>query len=117
MKADNPTETCTATNRQKKRCARRPIPGGKVCAMHGGKAPQVVAAAKLRLAALVDPAIRVLAYAMNRKGKALPQALQAANSVLDRTGHGTKQTVELEGSLSVAEVLRARRQKRQEQAP
>lgn len=42
---------CTATSRSGNRCKRRPIPGGTVCAMHGGKAPQVVAAAEARLQA------------------------------------------------------------------
>lgn len=42
---------CKATSRSGNRCKRRPIPGGMVCAMHGGKAPQVVAAAEQRLQA------------------------------------------------------------------
>lgn len=44
-------EPCTATTRAQRRCKRRPIPGGHVCVMHGGKAPQVQAAAQRRLAA------------------------------------------------------------------
>jgi hypothetical protein len=40
---------CKATSRSGNRCKRRPIPGGTVCAMHGGKAPQVRAAAEQRL--------------------------------------------------------------------
>lgn len=42
---------CTATSRSGNRCKRRPIPGGTVCSMHGGKAPQVAAAAEARLQA------------------------------------------------------------------
>lgn len=45
-------EPCTGTSKQaKRRCRLRPIPGGTVCAWHGGKAPQVKAAAERRLLA------------------------------------------------------------------
>lgn len=50
MTAD-PLETpqCTAmSKRSRERCRRRPIPGGKVCVMHGGAAPAVRAAAEMR---------------------------------------------------------------------
>lgn len=36
-------------------CQRRPILGGTVCIMHGGKSPQVKAKAAERLADLIDP--------------------------------------------------------------
>lgn len=45
-------EPCVGTSKQAgRRCKLRPIPGGTVCAWHGGKAPQVKAAAERRLAA------------------------------------------------------------------
>jgi hypothetical protein len=51
------TPRCTATSKQSgQRCKRRPIPGGPVCVIHGGAAPQVKAAAQARLLAL-QPAI------------------------------------------------------------
>lgn len=41
---------CTGTSKQSgERCGRPAIPGGTVCNFHGGKAPQVVAAARRRL--------------------------------------------------------------------
>lgn len=41
---------CTGTSKQSgERCGRPAIPGGTVCNFHGGKAPQVVAAAQRRL--------------------------------------------------------------------
>lgn len=46
---------CTARNRRGERCKRGPIAGGTVCAMHGGKAPQVQRKAAERLADLIDP--------------------------------------------------------------
>src|SRR5689334_578842 len=53
----NPVRQCTATNRAGERCRRQPIPGGSVCAVHGGRAPQTIAAAKQRLLEGVEPAI------------------------------------------------------------
>lgn len=45
------TDYCVATSKRSgKQCRRYPIPGGTVCASHGGKAPQVIAAARRRLA-------------------------------------------------------------------
>jgi hypothetical protein len=69
--------------------------GQKVCRVHGGSAPQTIAAAKLRLAALVDPAIGVLAYAMKQKAKHLPSAITAARDALDRAGHKPKDVIEI----------------------
>lgn len=53
---------CTATSkRSRERCKRAPVVGGTVCAMHGGKAPQVKAAAEQRQAdAKAEDAIRKL---------------------------------------------------------
>lgn len=45
-----PERQCTARNRRGSRCGRWAIRGGNVCAMHGGKAPAVQAAAARRLA-------------------------------------------------------------------
>ena len=48
--------TCTATNREGNQCGRPPMLGGKVCASHGGKAPQVKEASTNRLMeALLGP--------------------------------------------------------------
>lgn len=74
---------CTGKSKQSgERCKRRPIPGGFVCVMHGGKIPKVQAKAAERMADLIDPdrAIREaarLAYSDVRdlyddKGNLLP---------------------------------------------
>jgi len=63
-------------------CKRRPIPGGRVCKMHGGGAPQVVKKARERLDALVDPAIARLAVLVDDEDKKV--ALAAAKDILDR---------------------------------
>lgn len=47
--SDQPREKCTARSKQSgQRCKRWPVPGGTVCVSHGGKAPQVQAAAEQR---------------------------------------------------------------------
>jgi hypothetical protein len=90
---------CTATSKQSaQRCRRAPIPGGRVCKMHGGAAPQVQRTAQERLAALVDPAIDALDYLIRRRDS--PRAvLGAAKDVLDRTIGKPAQAIELTGTL------------------
>lgn len=75
---------CTATNRQGKRCGKSPIPGGRVCRMHGGAAPQVKAKAQERLMALQHPAIDRLTQLIAQQE--FPSvAIAAVRDVLDRT--------------------------------
>lgn len=65
--ADPMKPRCTATNRQGKQCGKSPIPGGTVCRMHGGAAPQVQAKAKERLSALYPAAVTVLGGLLERE--------------------------------------------------
>jgi len=97
---------CSARRTNGEPCKGLAMKGQKVCRVHGGKAPQSLAAAKLRLAALVDPAIGVLAYAMEQKTKQLPSAIVAARDALDRTGYKVVEVVRVETSAS-ARVLAA----------
>jgi hypothetical protein len=74
---------CKATNRQGKRCGKYAIPGGTVCRMHGGAAPQVKNKAEERLRALEMPAIDRMAKLINQDE--FPSvAYQASKDVLDR---------------------------------
>lgn len=57
--APEPARRCVGTNRAGERCARAPIPGGEVCRMHGGAAPQVRRSAEARLVAMVEPVLAV----------------------------------------------------------
>lgn len=50
---------CTGTNRAGEQCGLAPIAGGAVCALHGGRAPQVRAKAQARLLSLVEPVLTV----------------------------------------------------------
>lgn len=79
--------------------------------MHGGKAPQTMAAAKLRLAALVDPAIGVLAKAMKDQKKQPASALAAARDVLDRAGLKPADQIEITDMSRRFAVLRAGRER------
>jgi len=75
---------CTATNRQGNRCGKYPIPGGTVCRMHGGAAPQVKLKAQQRLEAYQDRAIDRLFQLVEQQ--AFPStAFAAVRDVLDRT--------------------------------
>lgn len=76
---------CTATSKQSgERCKRRPIPGGKVCVMHGGGIPQVKMAAMDRLRSLQNPAIDRLAKLIAQE-EFPTVAYAASRDVLDRT--------------------------------
>lgn len=84
MSPPDPLEgKCKATNRQGRRCGKYAIPGGTVCRMHGGAAPQVKNAAEARLRALEMPAIDRIAQLIDQKE--FPSvAYQASRDVLDR---------------------------------
>lgn len=64
--------------------------GQRICGAHGGRSPQAKAAARLRLAALADPAIAVLAYELEHAEESRDRQA-AANSILDRAGYGRSQ--------------------------
>lgn len=71
---------------QTRPCKRRPIKGGNVCPSHGGKAPQVVAAAKARLAMNSDRvAVELVEIALNETAP-YADRIRAIVAVLDRAG-------------------------------
>lgn len=92
----NPARRCTGTNRAGERCQRQPIPGGEVCVMHGGAAPQVQRSAKARLLAGADLAIDYLLNLLTPRppcehcGRSDadrdPVIVKACQLVLDRSG-------------------------------
>ena len=104
---------CTAHRTNGQPCKSHAIQGATVCRKHGGGAPQVREAARLRLAAMVDPALGVLLHAMKQKTKQLPSAITAAKDVFDRAGLKETDKLEITGTLRISDVLRARRQKRE----
>lgn len=77
---------CTATSKQSgQRCRRIVRLGFTVCYFHGGAAPGAQAKAKLRLLALVDPALATVAQIMANSTDEKTR-LRAAENVLDRGG-------------------------------
>ena len=67
-------------------CKRQAIAGAAVCRAHGGAAPQVKAAARSRLLALVDPALAMLARAVRDTGSPTAVGVRAATEILNRAG-------------------------------
>lgn len=77
---------CSAKSKQSgEQCKNYAIAGGTVCRFHGGAIPSVRRKARLRLAALVEPAISTLAREMVKAEKSADRQ-RAANSILDRGG-------------------------------
>jgi hypothetical protein len=93
---------CTARRRKTdKRCRKMPIPGGRVCDFHGGKAPQVKRLAEARLQALQIPAIYNMGYWVQQR-EFPATAASMINSVLDRTGMEAASKHKHSGKLGVA---------------
>lgn len=86
---------CSARKKDGTPCRRAPINGASVCRVHGGAAPQVVAAAKRRLMeASKDMAALLMRIA---EDEAVPPAVRlgAIRDVLDRAGVTAKTEVEI----------------------
>lgn len=105
----NNQRLCHARRTNGEPCTRFAIKGGKVCAFHGGSAPQVKRKARLRLAELVDPAIATLAREMAGADKSRDRQA-AANSILDRSGYGRATKIEADDAreLLLQRLLEAR---------
>jgi hypothetical protein len=89
---------CTAKSKQAQRRCRKPaIPGGTVCRMHGGAAPQVKLAAMQRLEAFQHKAIDRLMQLAEQK-EYPSTAFAAVRDVLDRTMGKPSERVELTGA-------------------
>jgi len=66
--------------------------------MHGGAAPQVKNAARLRLLAMVDPALAALSEIVSDPDPmARQQRLAAAKDILDRAGYKATDTLQVSG--------------------
>jgi hypothetical protein len=82
---------CNGTTRDGTPCAHQPMVGATVCRWHGGHTPLVQVNAKKRLMAYVEPALLVLAEAMEKAD--WPVAVRAALGLLDRAGLGPQSTL------------------------
>ena len=95
---------CTAKSKTTgQRCKNPPIPGGTVCRIHGGAAPQVQAVAARRvLEALIGPALIQLRRIVEDPSVSDAVKLAAIRDILDRTGY--RPPTELKGALTMAMV-------------
>lgn len=92
----NPERRCTATVRSTgEQCKRAAIKGGTVCTSHGGNAPQVQKKARERLADLVDPFIGELRRIVLESDADDSVKLRGIVALLDRTGYGPGQKIEI----------------------
>ncbi len=78
---------CSAKSKSSgKRCKAHAISGGTVCRVHGGAAPQVIAAAHARILRAADPvAARMIQIALSRKTKPA-DAIAIGRDLLTRAG-------------------------------
>ena len=100
---------CTAKSKSTGgRCKNPPIPGGTVCYVHGGAAPQVKAVAARRVfEALVGPAL--MQYRKIIEDPDVPHhvRLAALRDLFDRTGHKPPTKIEvLTDEMIEAEIAR-----------
>lgn len=86
---------CSAHTTAGKPCEAPAMNGQRICFRHGGSSPQAKRAARVRLAALADPAVERLAHELEHAEESRDR-LAAANSILDRAGYGRSQTVTTE---------------------
>lgn len=109
---------CSAHTTAGAPCGAPAMNGQRVCSKHGGSSPQAKAAARLRLAALADPAIETLAREMEHAEEPRDR-LAAANSILDRAGYGRSQHVTTEDArqMLLESLLQAREQANDELPP
>jgi len=98
--------TCTAKSKTTgNQCKNPPIPGGTVCRIHGGSAPQVQAVAARRvLEALVGPALAQLRRLIEDATVADGVKMRAITDLLDRTGY--KPPTVVEGQLTMDMIER-----------
>jgi hypothetical protein len=77
---------CKAHARSGAQCGKPAEPGARVCRFHGGRAPQVLAAARRRLLMAADPATaRLIEIALSKRTKDC-DAIVAIREVLNRSG-------------------------------
>lgn len=84
---------CRAKRRDGELCKAPAVTGMRVCKLHGAKSPQAKQAARIRFADMAAPAMAKTFQLMMNANSENTQ-LNAASSILDRTGYGRQQVVE-----------------------
>lgn len=96
MTRAKPAVLCTATKTNGEPCQRAPIRGGSVCPAHGGSAPHVIKAARVRLAMASKNAVDVLVAILEDTSVAERDRINAAKEILTRSGISGTQSIELD---------------------
>lgn len=96
---------CTARRRNGEKCLNYAIRGARVCRLHGGAAPQVKAAAQIRLLMAADKAAAELVTMMLDKSAPHAVRLAAARDLLDRAGLSARSGVDVEIAVKADSVL------------
>ena len=91
------TSICSAHRTNGDPCRAPAIRGGRVCVVHGGKAPQVRESARQRLLAFVDPALDQLRRLLDSADSDAVK-LAAARDILDRCGYRPADKIEVESN-------------------
>mgnify|MGYP005993608961 CR=1 FL=1 len=92
---NNPPHATTHPMQQPTPCNNPPIHGTTVCRMHGGSAPQVKAAARVRIERAADRMAKELLGIAADEGTPPAVRLAAICDALDRSGLGAKTAVEV----------------------
>jgi hypothetical protein len=91
---------CAAHRTNGDPCQQHAIRGGRVCVVHGGRAPQVRLSAEQRIRDLVDPSLNRIAKAIDDDDN--PQlALAAARDILDRAGYKATEKIQQDGRVTL----------------
>lgn len=91
---------CTARRRNGEKCLNYAMSFSTVCRLHGGAAPQVKAAAQVRMLMAADKAAAELIGMMLDKSAPHSVRLAAARDLLDRAGLGARAGVDVEVAVS-----------------
>jgi hypothetical protein len=95
---------CKAKTSRGAPCKAQAMAGGRVCRVHGGSAPQVIAAARHRLLMACDPvAARLIEIAKSKKTET-KDAIVACREILNRAGVGAQPVPDVPGA-SQGQVL------------
>ena len=94
---------CTATKRNGEPCTNFARRGMGRCRMHGGSAPQVIAAAQVRLLMAADRLMAQLLMIAEDKSEPTPVRLAAIRDALDRAGLNERHKIEIEAKVETWE--------------